>query len=605
MSDVLQKEIKTLLRRLRPSLKMSPEQKDSTHIVKDFRDWLTIEDAFLSVVKETGVMSFDTESSLDRQNEIQLVVVGNLDAVAVIFDLRCLGQGRSVCEALPSTIIEVLTCQRIIKVGSDIASDLLEVCPLEDCGRWLDTQYLAQKASALELFGDFHNCWGLGRASYLLYKWDYKPTQYGKYVQHYGAPPPEGFQFLRDYRKMYRWHRSLAWYQITYLRSDALVPLAFVLRLMQALLVANPTFRCSALSPKVFLYVFGLETYMFPVRKFKDAYFWPFRSLQQLPPPPATEEECNVIAQEIWEELFAQVVVGVAEEAVEDALWAVEEKEDEIAIAEPRKLNEDLDELIIALEKDEQDEIEHDGELASKKRRTSVRPREEEESEGAGNMTINVEVMCADLEDPQPSTSSGAAANPGNAPRSSILGGTKPRKRKIPLQTALARLPPRHELEEGEVVESLSGRLQRGKRDVNIHRKQPVLPVCLHCAGEDHVRADCKEKKILPCFYPLCTVRDPHVIKCCRALHNVCKDCLVRGHYPEKCNVNKIASRDVFERYADFGLLTTQREVGLYNGAHFFHPKFAKRPPHTLDKDYADLLAMSCEAVSAWIMSIM
>ena len=143
----------------------------------------------------------------------------------------------------------------------------------------------------------------------------------------------------------------------------------------------------------------------------------------------------------------------------------------------------------------------------------------------------------------------------------------------------------------------------------SLKRKVPSLMCCRRCGGP-HPQQGCY-RRIVPCTYDLCLGdKRIHAIEACMDLHRVCSGCCTRGHRPShpRCPKDQgdevfAEMRDHFERFADAGIHTREREQDPHWGYfHFGTNSFWRRyPDGRFPYTYAQLLSVPVSRVHAWV----
>jgi hypothetical protein len=140
-----------------------------------------------------------------------------------------------------------------------------------------------------------------------------------------------------------------------------------------------------------------------------------------------------------------------------------------------------------------------------------------------------------------------------------------------------------------DAVSALLRKLGNVSKPADVHTFFPLLKGCKVC-GVEHPEAEtcpASDSKEV-CGY---CGRAGHLPDVCRALHNVCGICLVRGHRAgTECPDDLRLALQRFEQFADLGQLTRLRHANPFWGFYFFDQRWSMME---MELQYGELILMS------------
>jgi hypothetical protein len=140
-----------------------------------------------------------------------------------------------------------------------------------------------------------------------------------------------------------------------------------------------------------------------------------------------------------------------------------------------------------------------------------------------------------------------------------------------------------------DAVSALLRKLGNVSKPADVHTFFPFLKGCKVCGVEHPESETCPasgSKEV--CGY---CGRAGHLPDVCRALHNVCGICLVRGHRAgTECPDDLRLALQRFEQFADLGQLTRLRHANPFWGFYFFDQRWSMME---LELQYGELILMS------------
>ena len=570
-------------RRMEVSHVVPDDLKEYTHTIRKQEQWHKVKEQFCADVWRFRTMSFDTENKLNL-NMVTFVLAGTVTGRVVIFHLSDLDDEREALgkdkaetlkELLPREFIELLEHKEIVKIGSEIYKDALEM--LRDGIKFktnADTQNIFKRfGNILRRFHSADKC-GLGFISDVLTDINYKPAWSHRI-------------WFKRIQFLYAWKEENWKFSEGYMRNDALVPCLLVLTLAKRRIERG-------LSKETSLKGGILELY---------------ETMNIIPkrPEPEDEPESNDIEGESRpgsesDEVEIDLHIGKEEAEFEDAESEVEIAESEVEIAESEVEVEQVDTRVrfggsegpphtikqyedgskIPVHEWPEDDLRfrigNEGGIGER-----IDPEVETFHESSignrshltlPNEAVGVNRSHLTLHD---QAAKQTCVVPSQILYKDRVGNIRlecQSESEVPVAAKKRKRKPMEHIEPEQLAKTFKACNLRPLSVPNDRRISPTFDqLCMFCGSDEHTMYVPGKRDLVQCpsyqpprddlrlcMYKHCDDPGSHTTAVCHRLHDRCHKCKMRGHHESLCDLfTKTEFRDDFEAVADRGVFTARR----------------------------------------------